>query len=87
MENLTVGCKAYFDSFKGLIPGIVTHIKGPNGMASVSQTVIIRLSASRPGSGYKRGDLITSNGLHVIPRKSVHVRNGQHFIRAYTVGQ
>lgn len=81
MLTLTLGSKAYFDSFNGLIPCRVTDIRGLNGLASTSQTVTVELTANR--AAYRRGETVKTSGLHVVPRNAVHVRNGQKRIRPY----
>lgn len=70
MNVLRTGDLAYFDTFSGLIPCKVLGITGASGRASSSQTVRFKLTASR--GAYRRGEYLESDGLHVIPRKSVH---------------
>jgi len=61
MLTLTIGSKAYFDSFNGLVPCRVTGIRGLNGLASTSQSVTVELTASR--AAYRRGETITTSAL------------------------
>jgi hypothetical protein len=75
MESiLKTGAQAYFDTFAGLIPARVTSVKD-------SWTVSLKLTATR--GAYKRGETITTNSLHAIPRTAVHVRSGQYRIGFY----
>ena len=79
METLTVGCKAYLDSFSGLVPCKVLAITRGNGLTQVQ----VKLTATR--CAYKCGEILTDNSLHVVPRGAVHVRGGQYRIRLYSV--
>ena len=83
MQTLTIGSKAYFDSFNGLIPCRVTDIRGLNGLASTGQTVTVELTASR--SAYRRGEILTTSGLQIVPRDAVRIRSGIKRIAPYHV--
>lgn len=75
METLTVGCKAYLDSFSGLVACRVLAI-GATG-------VNIEVTATR-AKAYRRGErLFGVSALRVVPRKSVVIRNGQYRIREH----
>ena len=76
METLRVGCKAYLDSFCGLVPCVVRSIAD-------DWNVSVVLTATR--EAYKRGEIVITNSLHVIPRRSVFVRSGIYRIRGYNV--
>jgi hypothetical protein len=71
---LKTGCKAYLDSFNGLIPAVVVSVTD-------MWNVKLRLTASR--AAYKRGEVIETNSLHAVPREAVHVRSGQYRIGFY----
>jgi hypothetical protein len=73
--TLAAGCKAYIDSFAGLIPCVVLSVHN-------KWEVSVKLTATR--GAYKRGETITENSLHVVPRAAVHVRNGQYRIGVYS---
>lgn len=79
MHTLRVGDLAYFDCFAGLLPCKVLAITGPSGLASSSQTVQFRLTASR--GAYRRGECLDTSGLHVCPRSAIRGNR----IRAYVV--
>ena len=81
MQTLTIGSLAYFDSFAGLIPCKVLAITGQSGMCGSMQDVTLQLTAAR--GAYKRGEVLTTWGLHAVPRKSVYGRMRR--IRAYQV--
>ena len=80
METLSVGCKAYFDCFTGLIPAVVVSLDDIDGSHPVAK---LKLTASR--GAYKRGETIETSPLHAIPRKAVFVRARQYRIRRYLI--
>jgi len=59
----------YYDSFNGLIPVKVLRITGVSGIASTAQRCTLQVTASR--SAYKRGEIIETNGLHLVPWQAV----------------
>jgi hypothetical protein len=87
METLTVGCKAYFDSFVDLIPARVAKIRTEYGVTEVTLILTATRGANLKGdyAAYQRGQAVTTTTLHAVPRKSVYVRNGQYRIRCYRV--
>lgn len=50
-----------------------------------SNTVNRKTTRKKISKGYKKGEELESNALHVIPRKSIAVRSGQYRITHYTV--
>jgi hypothetical protein len=52
---------AYFDSFSGMIPCKVINID--------NDKITVKLTCKR--GAYKRGEILTFNTLHIIPRDSV----------------
>ncbi len=84
MNLLKSGDLAYFDSFAGLIACRVQTITGTSGVASTAQTIRFRIT-SAGNNAYKRGEIMETSGLHVVPRNAVH-RVGYFFrIRGYQV--
>ena len=83
MEQLQIGDKAYYDSLRGLIACKVIDIRGTDGMASTAQSVTLKITGIHPI--YSRGEMLETSGLHAIPRKAVHIRDGIFRIRAYSV--
>ena len=79
MLTLTNGSLAYYDCFAGLIPCKVLSITGTSGMCGSDQQVTFKLTASR--GAYKRGEVLNSWGLHVVPRGAVRGNR----IRSYQV--
>ena len=78
MENKdNLGNLAYYDSQLGLIPCKVTSIRVYNefGHYQVNFTV----TATR--GAYKKGEKLYSAPRYVVPRKMVHIRNGQYGIK------
>jgi hypothetical protein len=71
---LKTGTKVYFDTFAGLIPA---HVEAVTDL----WTVKLKLTATR--GAYKRGEVIETNALHAVPRKTVFVRCGQYRIGFY----
>lgn len=69
--QLRSGDLAYFDSFAGLVACRVQRITGISGVASTAQTVRFRITAGR-NKAYKRGEIMETSALHVVPRKAVH---------------
>ena len=85
---LKTGDLAYFDCFAGLIPCKVLAITGSHGAASTgfassSQTVRFKLTARR--GAYRRGEVLESFGLHVVPRGAVRRLQSGERIRPYMV--
>jgi hypothetical protein len=92
MEQLSVGKSAYFDSFTGLIPvkvleirrgvGYTTHgIARPPTLVEVDVDFVV----TRASRGYERGEVLTANGLHVVPRKALRRRKNSVTILPYSV--
>jgi hypothetical protein len=79
MQTLTVGSKAYYDTFAGLIPCVVLSITHGDGLTQAR----LRLTAKR--GAYRRGELVTANTLHAVPRNAVYTRGGVRRIGFYTV--
>lgn len=83
--KLTVGCLAYFDSFFGMVPAKVKSISGRSGVPSVSQVVVLVVTSNHYDA-YKKGEEITTNGIHAVPRKAHYYSAcGLGRIKAYTV--
>jgi hypothetical protein len=83
MLTLKAGELAYFDSFSGLIPCKVLSIKGESGRANSTQEVTFQITASL--GPYKRGELMRSNALRVVPRDAIKWRKHGVTIRPYSV--
>ena len=81
--TLKTGDLAYLDTFAGLVPCKVVSMTGENGRPSSSQTIVVRLTASK--GAYKRGETIESNGLHVVARGAVYVSSGMFRIRPFVM--
>lgn len=82
---LRAGSLAYFDShLNGPMPCKVLAILGESGAPSM-QTVRIKLTAARPGSGYARGDVLHEHAMRVIPRGALFKRRYGARIGYYTV--
>lgn len=81
--NLSVGCLAYFDTFAGLVPCVVKAISGtsPNPISSVE--VQFKITADR--GAYRKGELLKSSSLWVVPRGAIRRRQYQSTIGHYTV--
>jgi len=79
--------KAYLATFSGLIPCVIiahndtlAHVPTLAGRSS-SCTITVKLTAKR--GAYKRGEIIESDALHVIPRNAVYRSSGQYRFRSY----
>lgn len=86
MNTLKTGDLAYFDCFAGLIPCKVTSIVGLSGPCGSNQNVTVILTAAR--GAYRKGESLTSWGLHIVPRKAVRAlrsRNCSPRILPYNV--
>jgi hypothetical protein len=81
--TLKTGELAYLDTFAGLVPCKVVKMEGASGFPSSSQTVVVKLTTSK--GAYRRGEIIESNGLHVVARGAVYVRGGQFRIKAFVM--
>ncbi|MGI0133672.1 MAG: hypothetical protein ACREBW_01780 [Candidatus Micrarchaeaceae archaeon] len=74
---LSVGTKAYLDSFVGLVPCKVLAI-------SEEHRVTVKLTAQR--GAYKRGEVLPDQSArHIVPRSAVFIRCGQYRIRSFQV--
>lgn len=84
MLTLETGCLAYYDCFTGFIPCWITAINGPVGVPSTAQRVTIKITARK--GAYKRGEVIETSGIHVVPRGAL--RRGKYCttIRPYEFG-
>lgn len=60
-RTLRSGCRAYVDSFVGLVPCRVLAIRGISGIASSSQDIDVVLTATR--GAYKKGERLTWRAL------------------------
>ena len=81
--TLKAGAPAYFDCFAGLVPCRVLSIKGESGRASSEQEVAFEITASL--GPYKRGEILSSDALSVVPRDSVKRRKHGVVIIPYSV--
>ena len=79
---LTVGALAYLDAFLAIIPCKVLKIEGASGAPGV-QLVTVKLTADR--KAYKRGEILMSYGMCVIPRAAFYWRRSGARIGYYTV--
>ncbi len=68
--TLESGDAAFYDTFAGTIPCKVLSITGRSGNPGSAQTITVKLTASR--GAYKKGEVIESNGLKIVPRAAVH---------------
>lgn len=66
---LKTGDLAALDTFAGAIPCKVLSITGTSGRCGSDQGVTVRLTAAR--GAYKRGEVLTAWGLHVVPRQCI----------------
>lgn len=62
----TAGELAYFDSFAGLIPCKVVSVNDAADSEFLGLSITVKLTADR--GSYRRGEVIESDALHVIPR-------------------
>lgn len=74
---------AYFDSSAGLVPCRVLSITGEPGPASSAQEVTFAITASL--GPYKRGEILSSDALSVVPRAAVRRRKHGVVIIPYSV--
>jgi hypothetical protein len=89
MHVLRVGCLAYLDSFAGLVPCKVLSIDGTpyrDGVPSTQQHC--RFVITDALGAYRKGEVLDTYVLHVVPRPSIHVSSvGNLYIRQYRVEQ
>ena len=69
---------AYIDSFAGLIPCRIAAVGDWSDRYSLAK---VQVTATR--GAYKRGEWIETTLSRLVPRKAVHLRNGQYRIWAY----
>ena len=71
MNTYPIGTKVYYDTFSGLIPGILTAIH--------ETEVSVKLTANR--GAYRKGETILASRHMTVPRNHVFRRCGQFRIR------
>jgi hypothetical protein len=76
---LKVGCKAYYDSFRGLVPVKVTYVSGSSSVPSSS--IRVKAKVTCDFGPYHKGEEIEFPSLWIIPAKAL-IR-GQY---TYTIG-
>ena len=66
-----VGTSAFYDTFAGLIPCTVTGIKqaGYGFRCGPYDVIEFKLTADR--GAYRKGEILTSNAMHVPPKKMI----------------
>jgi hypothetical protein len=74
MKKHTVNELAYYDTFSGMIPCKVIAIDTDKSFdydkgIPTSDKITVKLTANC--QAYKRGEIITDNSMHIIPRESV----------------
>jgi hypothetical protein len=76
----TIGTLAYFDGFSGMIPCKVIAIRDThanNAWRGTSSACYIDVKLTAKRGAYKRGEIITSTALHIVPRTHARFpRNG-----------
>lgn len=86
---LAQGALAYYDSFNGLIPCRVLSVRHTanatrgihcENLGEVSVQFLV--TANRPG--YKLGEVLESNGMHIVPRGAIYRHNHIVRIKSYT---
>jgi len=71
----------YFDGMGGLIPVKVLKITGTSGIASTAQRCTLQVTRST--CGYRRGEVIETFGLHLVPWQAIKQTRYQTYIRPY----
>lgn len=84
----TIGTLAFYDSFAGLIPCKVEQIEDKlhrdSNLRGCSSSCIIRAKLTASRGAYKRGEIIESTALHIVPRNYVRRRKyGARIIGGY----
>jgi hypothetical protein len=74
---LKAGCKAYYDTFNGLIDCEVIKIEGNKVKFKLTETV----------AAYKKGEVLESSTLWVVPTKAIKRRQYSTTIGCYNVQQ
>jgi hypothetical protein len=92
METLKTGVLAYFDSFAGLVPVKVLSVTASKekplfnlgiGSARISTQVSARVTADL--GVYRKGEVINSNSVHIVPRGAVLLTAFSSRIAPYNV--
>jgi len=83
MVTLKADGAAYFDCAAGLVPCRVLSITGESGPANSEQEVTFRITASL--GPYRRGEIMSSDALSVVPRAAVKRRKHGVVILPYSV--
>lgn len=81
MKTYYAGDLAFYDTFSGCIPCKVLSISGSPGNTSQCR-IIFKLTTSR--GAYRRGEVLESDALKVIPRPYV---KGNRIFGGYTWSQ
>lgn len=73
--TIGTGDLAYLDTFSGLIPcKILSVTDRRNYYGTVETDVTVKVTADR--KAYRKGETVTSDPRHVVPRANVHRRSG-----------
>jgi hypothetical protein len=76
---LRTNSRAVIDGSGGLIPCVVTGIRGDAGNERATVTI------ARTGKGYTRGESVTMFALFVVPRCCIRTRQYHTIILPYTI--
>ena len=96
MKNITLktGVSGYLDSMSGLVPVKVLSVKSPqktNGpeffftKGTGDSRIKVTAKVSKDFGGYKKGEIIESDSIQVIPRTSVYHTDFHTKIKAYSI--
>jgi hypothetical protein len=70
----------YYDSFNGLLPCKVLSITGEPGPASTAQRVKLQITSRK-----RRGEIIETSGLHLVPWQAIRRSKYGTYIRPYSL--
>lgn len=84
MPALVTDCKAYLDTFAGLIRCKVIEVHGQANNPTSSVKVEVELLENR--GAYVKGERLQRSSLWVVPEKAVRRRKYSTTIGHYTVG-
>jgi hypothetical protein len=92
METLKTGADAFYDSFSGLVPVKVQSVTAPMekplfdlGFGPARASTAVTAKVTDDFAGYRKGEVLTGNALHIVPRRAVKKTEFSYRIVSYKV--
>jgi hypothetical protein len=91
---LKTGCKAYYDSLRGLVPVVVRSVTRPPGSVGPEfffqngtgdSRVRVSAMVSSDAAGYRKGEIFSYDSIKIVPQDAVYCQQHHPRIAAYSV--